>query len=133
MSIAVPSRAQPGPLVFAGLLTVLVVFGFVTPSIIDGFEGATTPGRIAVATMVLAPMGLLMGMPFPLGMKVASLRPDAPTAFFWGINGATSVCASVLAVAIALGWGISTAYWAGVLAYAVAALALGLVATRGRV
>ena len=34
-----------------------------------------------------------------------------------------SVCASVLAVAIALNWGISAAFWSGVACYAAAALA----------
>jgi hypothetical protein len=118
---------------FAVLLLVLVASGFLTPEAIDRFEGATTPIRILVAAVILAPMGLVMGMPFPLGMKVASLRPNAPTVFFWGINGATSVCASVLAVAIALGWGISTSFWVGFLSYAMASAALGIVVLRRRV
>jgi len=66
--------------------------------------------RIMTATAMLVPIGFLMGMPFPIGMKMASLRPNAPTAFLWGINGAMSVCASVLAVVVALSWGISTAF-----------------------
>ncbi|MDH5200971.1 MAG: hypothetical protein OEW93_08800 [Candidatus Bathyarchaeota archaeon] len=118
---------------FVVLLLVLVSFGLATPGAIDRFEAATTPVRILTAAVILAPMGLVMGMPFPIGMKVASLRPNAPTAFFWGINGATSVCASVLAVAIALGWGISTSFWVGCLSYAAASAALGLVVIRGRV
>jgi hypothetical protein len=113
------------------LLAVLVATGFLTPIVIHGFEGSTTSLRILTAVAVLAPMGLLMGMPFPLGMKAASLQPDAPTAFFWGINGATSVCASVLAIAIALGWGISVAFWIGCASYAVAFAALALHITRG--
>lgn len=112
------------------LLIVLVTFGFLTPIAIDRFEAATTPVRILAAVGLLAPMGLVMGMPFPLGMKVVSSRPNAPTAFLWGINGATSVCASVLAVAIAVGWGISTAFWLGCVTYAVAVVALGLVVAR---
>ena len=116
----------------AALLAVLVAFAFLTPAAIDAFHAQTTPLRIAGAVALLAPMAFLMGMPFPVGMKVASLRPDAPTAFFWGINGATSVCASVLAVAISMGWGISMAFWAGCLAYAVAAVALALAVVRLR-
>lgn len=118
---------------FALLLLVLVATGFLTPEAIDRFEAATTPVRILTAAVILAPMGLVMGMPFPIGMKVASLRPDTPTVFLWGINGATSVCASVLAVAIAMGWGISTAFWAGFASYAIASAAMGLVAVRRRV
>jgi hypothetical protein len=115
------------------LLLVLVTFGLATPAAIDRFDATTTPVRIMAAVAILAPMGLMMGMPFPLGMKLASLRPNAPTAFFWGINGATSVCASVLAVAISLGWGISSAFWLGCVSYAVATAALGLVIVRWRV
>jgi len=37
-----------------------------------------------------------------------------------GINGATSVCASVLAIAIALSSSISTSFWVGFLFYTVA-------------
>jgi hypothetical protein len=130
-------RVRPNPGVhlrqlwpLAGLLCVIVAFGVATPGIIDHFRGETTPLRITTAVALLAPMGVFMGMPFPLGMKVASARPEAPTAFFWGINGATSVCASVLAVAVSLGWGISMAFWAGCLAYAVAAVALGYAVLR---
>ena len=115
------------------LLIVVVTFGFATPGIIDVFDAETTPVRIAAAVGILAPMGLVMGVPFPLGMKVAALRPNAPTAFFWGINGATSVSASVLAVAVSMGWGISMAFWAGCLAYLIAGLAMGVVIMRERV
>jgi len=85
--------------------------------------GDTMELRIALSAAVLMPMGLTMGLPFPLGMKVAS-HQDAPTTFLWGINGATSVCASVLGTAIALLWGISIAFWAGAACYAVAGAAL---------
>jgi hypothetical protein len=102
------------------LLAVVVAFGFVTPAVIGRADGATTPTRIAIAVALLAPLALFMGMPFAIGMRAATSRPGAPTAFLWGINGATSVCASVLAVVLALFFGISTAFWAGALAYAVA-------------
>jgi len=109
---------------FVVLLALLLVFGLWTPSILRHFESATTSTRILTAAAILAPMGLAMGMAFPIGMKTVSAIPDAPTPFFWGINGATSVCASVLAMAIALSWGISTAFWVGCAFYAAAALAL---------
>ncbi len=114
------------------LLVVVVTLGFATPGVIDLFDAETTPVRIAAAVGLLAPMGLVMGVPFPLGMNVASLKPNAPTAFFWGINGATSVSASVLAVSVSMGWGISMAFWAGCLSYLVAVAAMGVVVLRGR-
>jgi SAM-dependent methyltransferase len=103
------------------LLAVVVTFGFVTPAVIHRFDSATTPMRIAIAIALLMPLGLVMGMPFAIGMRSAASRPNAPTAFLWGINGATSVCASVFGVVIALFFGISRSYWAGCLAYLLAA------------
>ena len=103
------------------LILALVLFAIVTPAAIRHNAGATTPMRIAVAIGILVPLGLLMGMPFPIGMRVAADHEGTPTALLWGANGATSVCASVLAVAIGLNYGISRAFWVGILAYAVAA------------
>ena len=92
----------------------------VTPAITHAASGLTTPLRILTAICLLFPLGLLMGMAFPLGMRLAAGRATALTPWLWGVNGATSVSAAVLAVAIALTWSISTAFWAGVLAYVVA-------------
>jgi hypothetical protein len=115
----------------AALLIVVAAFGVLTPEVIDYLDGATTPVRIAAAVMILMPLGLLMGMPFGIGMRAASALPGAPTAFLWGINGAMSVCASVMGVVIAVFFGISMSYWAGLAAYAVAAASL-LAVTRRR-
>jgi hypothetical protein len=46
------------------------------------------------------------------------------TPWLWGINGATSVCASVLAVAIALNFGITVTFWCGAACYLLAFLFL---------
>jgi hypothetical protein len=46
------------------------------------------------------------------------------TPWLWGINGATSVCGSVLAACIALAFSISTSYWTGVACYLLALLSL---------
>ena len=113
---------RPASLVapLAVLVGVVLLFGVVTPTVIRSFDGSTTPVRIATAVALLAPLGLVMGMPFAIGMRAATRRPETPTAYLWGINGATSVCASVLAVVIALFFGISSAFWTGTAAYLVA-------------
>ena len=106
-------------------LAVLVVFGIVTPEITHRFEGADTPVRILIAVGILLPVGFCLGMAFPLGMRVALQRSPSIAPWLWGINGATSVCASVLAIVIAIGAGISAAFWVGALSYAIAWAASG--------
>ncbi|KPL02685.1 MAG: hypothetical protein AMJ90_05180 [candidate division Zixibacteria bacterium SM23_73_2] len=101
------------------LLCALVLFGKLTPYAMSVFQGSITMVRILVAIGILFPLGLFMGMAFPLGMKIASNKSVSLTPWLWGINGATSVCASVLAVVIALSSSISTAFWMGFFCYAV--------------
>jgi SAM-dependent methyltransferase len=114
-----------------GLLGVLLVFAMVEPGVIRSFDSATTPVRILVAILLLVPIGLLMGMPFSIGMRTAvAARPDAPTAFLWGINGAMSVVASVLGMVLAIFFGIAVTFWIGFLAYGVACGALWLALRR---
>jgi hypothetical protein len=70
-----------------------------------------------VATGILFPLGLFMGMAFPLGLKLAASQVDALTPAFWGVNGATSICGSVLAAAISMNAGIASTFWIGFLCY----------------
>jgi hypothetical protein len=102
------------------LLCALIIFGILTPYAIRAFQGSITILRILVSVGILSILGLFMGMAFPLGMKMASIRSDLLTPWLGGINGATSVCASVFAVAIALNSGISATFWTGFSCYVVA-------------
>jgi peptidoglycan/LPS O-acetylase OafA/YrhL len=96
-----------------GLVVVLAVFGLATPAIVRWSEPMTTAVRIVAAVIVLFPAGVMMGMAFPLGMKLAGAGARDLTPWLWGLNGAASVLASVASVCIALTWSISTAFWVG--------------------
>jgi hypothetical protein len=124
---------RPAALRLLMLICVLVVFGLLTPYGVREFQGATTPVRIVVTVAILLPLGLFMGMAFPLGMKLASTRSASLTPWLWGINGAMSVCASVLAVVIALDSSISASFWTGVACYGCAFLAFVWAGRTGKV
>jgi hypothetical protein len=108
-------------------IAVLTAFELVTPFVTHEFEASATPVRIALSIALLFPIGFLMGTAFPLGMRIALRRAPLLAPWFWGVNGAASVCASVLAVVIAIGAGISAAFWTGTGCYLVA---LGTVSLR---
>ncbi len=113
------------------LLCTLIIFGILTPHAVNAFQASTTPVRILVAAGILSPLGVFMGMAFPLGMKVASGKLGSLTPWLWGINGATSVTGSVIAIAIALSSSISTAFWTGFACYLLACVAF-VWASRGK-
>jgi SAM-dependent methyltransferase len=81
--------------------------------------------RVVLTVVLLAPLGLTLGMAMPLGLRrLVGLYP-AGVPWAWGINGISSVLASVLAIAVAinLGFAITTlvalAFYLGALAHVV--------------
>jgi len=79
----------------------------VLPGIFAAMSSGGVMVRIAVALAVLMPAGFLMGFAFPTGMKMVNTISREPAAWFWGINGATGVLASTLAVMIGIAMGIN--------------------------
>lgn len=83
--------------------------------------GLPAPAKIAISAALLAPLALLMGMPFPTGMKRLAEHDPAAVPWAWGINGTASVLSSMLATLIAVHFGFSIVVLAAALLYAVAA------------
>ena len=66
-----------------------------------------------------------MGTAFQLGMRAATGRAPALTPVAVGASTARRRCAPpVVAVAIALHWGIAASFWTGVACYAMATVSL---------
>lgn len=78
--------------------------------------------RYLLSVALLAPVGFLMGMPFPVGIR-AIRKGQIPWA--WCINGCFSVMSSVLAVVVALSFGFKVVLLLAIVAY-VMALVLSL-------
>ena len=113
-----------GILCLAAVLAVLFLFGFLTPRLIVSLQSLTTPLRIATAVALISPIGLVMGTALPLGIKVATEANAALIPWLWGVNGAASISASVLALVISFSSSISTSFWIGFACYALAGTAL---------
>jgi hypothetical protein len=56
-------------------------------------------------------------MPFPLGIRIISQRSADIVPWVWGINGATSVLGTVLALTLAMNLGFTVALGIGILSY----------------
>jgi len=73
-------------------------------------------GRYLLAFLLLLPPGILMGLPFPIGMRLL-LKSPYGRANAWAVNGCASVLATIVAVQIALGMGLPVILACAVLAY----------------
>jgi spermidine synthase len=76
--------------------------------------------RVGVTVGLVFPLGILMGFPLPLGIRALGRGRAALIPWAWGMNGATSVLASVLGVAIGIYAGFTVALLAGAAFYGLA-------------
>jgi spermidine synthase len=78
--------------------------------------------RVVALTLALAPLGLLMGMPFPTGLRVLAARGEGAVAWCLGVNSVASVVASLIALPIAMFGGFSVVSALAAVLYGLAAL-----------
>ena len=76
-----------------------------------------------MSVVFLAPLGLLMGMPFPLGMRLVASTNENLVPWSWAVNGCASVLGSILSVMLAQSFGFTV-----VLGIALVVYLTGLVA-----
>jgi hypothetical protein len=111
-------RSAPA-MVFWGVLVgayMLCLQGWLT-DVFHATTGRELSVRILVSLGVVIPLGFLLGFAFPTGMKLVEAVDPEPTPWFWGINGATGVLASVLAVMLSMAFGIRVTLFAAALCY----------------
>jgi hypothetical protein len=106
------------------IIVVAIGAPFVIRALIDAAIPWPLPFRIAVAAAILVPLGALLGMALPGGMRILATRRPELAAWGWGMNGAFSVIGATLAVFIAMNWGFSTTFLASAVVYAAAVFTL---------
>jgi hypothetical protein len=79
--------------------------------------GLSYPLRVIITFFVVGPLGFLMGMPFPLGIRLLSQSNKEFVNWAWAINGCASVIGSILPLIIALYFGFSLVYIIAGIAY----------------
>jgi hypothetical protein len=111
----------------AAIAAVAVAAIVVLPWLIDLAIAWPLPARLFTAAVLIAPAGVLLGVPLPSGMRMLAATRPALIPWGWGMNGAFSVVGATLAVFIAMNWGFSTTLLASAAVYASAALAFAKV------
>ncbi len=102
------------------LVLLLGLYNVGYAALLEAFIGLHVVYRIALTVLLVCPLGLLMGMPFPMGIAAVHDREPRIVPWAWGINGTLSVLGSVLAAVLSISFGFSVALLVGQLAYLVA-------------
>ena len=98
----------------------------VLPGLLDRFVGVAFPFKVLISGVLLVPLGLAMGMPFPTGLRTLAIPKERSAEhsieWAWAMNAASSVLGSVLAIVIAIEFGLNITLACGAAAYGLAFL-----------
>jgi hypothetical protein len=91
--------------------------------------------KLLISAALLLPLGLVMGMPFPTGLRavgnptlepgdseVVSMDSSNRVEWAWALNAASSVLGSVIAMLVAIQWGLRATMLAAAGCYLAAAV-----------
>ena len=108
--------------VWAVLLAAVVAAANIgIPHLVTATIGWAWAARVIAASLATGTLGLLMGVALPLGMLKFG---DVAKPWFWAVNGACGVTASVCSLGLAMTFGFERVVWGGVVFYAIAAVLL---------
>lgn len=105
----------------AGIALWLLIATVAYPAVVTWALPASTAVRTLVTGLALLPLGFLMGIPFPGGLRVAGDQDTSGIPLFWGMNAVASTLGGVLASVLALIMGFQLALVTGALLYLLAA------------
>jgi precorrin-6B methylase 2 len=108
-------RLLPWSCMAIGVLLLLSLATF--PRLLFLLEKQALFGRAVSTAALLAPLGALMGLPFPVALRLLSPMAETITPWAWGVNAVASVLGAVAAVVIAMTWGLQAVLLLGALVY----------------
>ena len=119
--------------VIAGIVVVCAAYSFLLPSLLASLVGLGMGTKLLLSGLLIAPLALLMGMPFPTGLSALGLKPHGSIEWAWALNAAASVLGSALAIMIALELGLTAVLLSAAGAYVLSAALSGSFSNRAAV
>jgi predicted membrane-bound spermidine synthase len=122
-------------LLLAAVAGLVVFYQYGMPMVIEHFVGSALGQRIALAIVMIAPLGVCLGGFMPLGLgTVAALTPHSReyVAWGWAVNGFFSVITSILSTILAMTFGFKVALFLALVVYAIGVAAMARVPAPGR-
>jgi predicted membrane-bound spermidine synthase len=106
------------------LASMLLCYRFFLSRLLNTFLHLGFPARLAITMLLIAPLGLVMGMFFPQGIQWMHRRRPEWIPWVWGLNAYATVIGSVLGVAVALAFGFHAVLYLAAAIYLAGSFAL---------
>jgi hypothetical protein len=101
------------------LILVVIVEAYLINRAIPSFMHLSHPLRALTAVALTAPLGILMGMPFPAGLRHVDNYRRELNPWAWGVNACATVMGAVLCILISSSLGFTIALLTGAAVYLV--------------
>jgi hypothetical protein len=126
LSGRISEKAGPSALrsVIGSICTLLIITIYGLPVLFDACLGMSTAIRILIAIIVVLPLGILMGMTLPLGIRLLEQEIPSMIPWVWSLNGACSVMGSIAAWGLSLNYGYHATLWTAVIVYGCACISM---------
>ncbi len=96
---------------------IVMLYLLVVPFVFNVYLSYDSTFRFFVAFALIFPLGFLMGIPFPTGLRFVKKELENEVAWMWVINGVFSVLGGVLALVVAMSFSFSAVLLSGGLLY----------------
>jgi hypothetical protein len=106
------------------LAALVIPYGLGLTALAGAIAAYSLPVKFVLSFLLVAPAAALMGIPFPMGMRLLGEKSPVLIPWAWAVNGCFSVLAPILATMLALGLGFKAVFLAGALMYAGAFLVI---------
>jgi SAM-dependent methyltransferase len=123
-AIAADDPKRRGAVILLALVAAVLATIWLLNDVLPAMMHLSHEMRCAAAIIALLPVGLLMGMPFPTGIRLAEQLNPAFVPWAWCTNACATVLGSIAAILAAMFVGFSAVVILGAATYGIALLAL---------
>jgi hypothetical protein len=110
--------------VLAAVAVLVATLAFVSTPLVTAAAGWPLGAKIVLTTLAVSPAALLMGMPFPSGLRRLEKRHPPSVRWAWSLNAAASVLGSASAIFLAIYIGLRATLLVGAALYLCALLVI---------
>ena len=114
---------------FLVLVPILLLYSLFLPQLFNYFIGENFWVKCLITVLLQMPLGFVLGMLFPLGIKVVNQVDVRMVPWAWGINGMSSVVSTIVAIMLAMNYGFAVVAYLAIIVYFVGTASILL--TRG--
>ena len=123
-SSRLPLKRQTLQKILMAIVGLLLLYGLFLSSLLQTISGLSAMGKLVISLIIISVPSLLMGIPFPTGLRLLSGVEERNIPWAWGINGCMSVISASLAALVAVEAGFMAMMFTSVFAYFVCFLSV---------